>query len=268
MKADEVLKLAYERKLHPVLIVEGGNSEKRFLLAVEIAKLLLCGCNSCSVCNRASKIKYGEDSLLPDLRLLYKEGVRDTTVDSVREFLSTVELAPYEARSKVYIFVDGDTLNYSSQNSMLKVLEENFESPRYFIILASNKRFLLPTVLSRSLKVSLGEKERDENFITILEEKIYSLFREFYKKGDLYYLLAMGETISSALEEKERIDDVLIILNSLVSKSDIKGVECEFISDFAFLLLEFWGLRKMGIRPKKIVNYSLLRAYKRYLLLK
>ena len=83
-----------------------------------------------------------------------KGGARSFHVDTVRNVINDVYVAPNEADYKVYILCNAHFMNESAQNALLKVLEE---PPSYavFILTVENKSAMLETVLSRSVVLSL-----------------------------------------------------------------------------------------------------------------
>ena len=76
--------------------------------------------------------------------------------DVRREINETVAIRPYGQKKKVYIVVDADLMNVQAENALLKTLEE---PPAYVVILLLTESLsvFLPTVLSRSVKVTLSE---------------------------------------------------------------------------------------------------------------
>ncbi|MBO4353808.1 MAG: AAA family ATPase [Clostridia bacterium] len=85
----------------------------------------------------------------PDVMVIKSpEDKKTTGVDSVREFIGTVALAPDELDFKMYIFDMADKLTVQAQNALLKVIEE---PPRnvYIFLLCKEMSSLIPTVRSR-----------------------------------------------------------------------------------------------------------------------
>jgi DNA polymerase-3 subunit delta' len=74
-------------------------------------------------------------------------------VDQVRRVIETIYYRPGEARERVYIFTDSSFMKEAA-NSLLKVLEEPPDFASIFL-LTENPGELLPTILSRSMIVTL-----------------------------------------------------------------------------------------------------------------
>ena len=160
-------------KLSGSYIFAGNDGIGKHKTAVEWAKLLLCenpieendfadSCGQCSSC------KMAEANCHPDLQLVYKELLEFTTngkgkknpvqmpIDVIREFLvEKVSVKPTHSAKKVFIVNEAEKLNASSQNSLLKVLEE---PPAFCTIILVTSRLdnLLATTKSRCQTVRFG----------------------------------------------------------------------------------------------------------------
>jgi DNA polymerase-3 subunit delta' len=141
------------------------------------AKMLLCEdrqtlrtdplfTDSCGVCHACRTFEGGGH---PDFRPIYKELVQftkdgknkktpvDMPIDVIREFLiEKVSNRPTMGEFVVYVVDEAEKVNTSSQNALLKVLEE---PPGYcvIILLCSRLDKMLPTILSRCQLVRFGE---------------------------------------------------------------------------------------------------------------
>ena len=85
--------------------------------------------------------------LHPDLSEVEPEGVF-TTIGQVREVLRLAASRPFEGARRVFI-LQADTLNVQAANALLKTLEEP-EGEAVFVLLASSREGVLPTILSRA----------------------------------------------------------------------------------------------------------------------
>jgi DNA polymerase III gamma/tau subunit len=110
----------------------------------------------------------------------------DLPIDVIREFLvDKVSAKPTMSRRKVFIVSEAERLNASSQNAMLKVLEE---PPEYcsIILLCTRMERLLPTTKSRCQTI---------RFLPIDEERIIDKLKEMGidgKKAKYFARLAQG----------------------------------------------------------------------------
>jgi DNA polymerase-3 subunit delta' len=173
-RAIELLQRAFHsnRAAH-AYIFAGPEGVGKFKTACEWAALLLCHdpvvvdgfAESCGKCRPCRLLEAGSH---PDFNHIYKE-LREFTedgkgkgppvdlpIDVVREFLiAKVSIRPSFSQRKVFVVSEAQKLNASSQNSLLKVLEE---PPLYccIVLLCSRLDELLPTIKSRSQIIRFG----------------------------------------------------------------------------------------------------------------
>lgn len=186
-KAISVLQRAYAagRSAHAYIFTgpEGVGKEKT---AIEYARLLLCKAavveddfaDSCRQCESCKLIDTGSH---PDYSLIYKELLEftregkgkktpvDLPINVVREFLiEKISQKPTLSKRKVFIVRETEKLNASSQNALLKSLEE---PPAYctIILLCTRPEKLLPTTKSRCQMI---------RFSTIDQERIVEQLRQ------------------------------------------------------------------------------------------
>ena len=166
-KAISVLQRGFAAdKMPHAYIFAGAEGVGKFKTAREWAKLLLCKnpatengfADSCGLCQSCRLFEAGSH---PDFNLIYKELLEftkdnkdkttplDLAIDVIREFLiDKVSTRPTLSQRRVFIISEAERLNASSQNAMLKVLEE---PPAYctIVLLCTRMERLLPTTKSR-----------------------------------------------------------------------------------------------------------------------
>ena len=79
------------------------------------------------------------------------------SIDQIRqEVKGTVDISPKEGKYKVYVLCHSDKMTVEAQNALLKTLEE---APEHviMILLCENENKLLDTVLSRVVRVYVGD---------------------------------------------------------------------------------------------------------------
>ncbi len=124
-------------------------------LAAAFAQTLQCqekGVRPCGVCPSCKKMNSGNH---PDIRFVSHEKPASISVDEIREqVVNDIVIRPYESRYKIYIIDDADKMTPQAQNALLKSVEE---PPAYGILmlLADNPEVLLPTILSRCVRLNL-----------------------------------------------------------------------------------------------------------------
>jgi DNA polymerase-3 subunit delta' len=161
-------------------------------LALAFARALLCEngpagaevpCNACPACRKGLKLIH------PDLRFLFPlpggkpeeseaeeaETLRayaadpyaviqfdrfvSIPIERLRELKRQAQMRPVEGRRKVFVLREADRMLELQQNALLKVLEEP-PPDTHFILTTARPQALLPTIVSRCLRVSLGPLPR------------------------------------------------------------------------------------------------------------
>jgi len=205
-KAVETLQRAFvSDRLANAYIFAGPEGVGKFKTALEWAKLLLCNkpvienntADSCGACQSCQLFEAGSH---PDFNHIYKE-LKEFTEDGkgkappvdlpigvIREFLiEKATTKPSLSKGKVFIVSEAEKLNASSQNSLLKILEEPPEYCR-IILLCTSLDKLLPTTKSRSQIVQFASIEVDRIIETLrqmgLDEKQARYFA-FLSQGSL-----------------------------------------------------------------------------------
>jgi DNA polymerase III delta' subunit len=173
-KAVSILQRAFAAgKSAHAYIFAGPEGVGKFKTAREWAKMLLCQkpltknefTDSCGSCDSCRLFEAGSH---PDFHHIYKE-LREFTqdgkgkpppvdlpIDVIREFLiDKVSIRPTLSERKVFVVSEAEKLNTSSQNALLKVLEE---PPEYctIILLCTRVEKLLPTTKSRCQTIRFG----------------------------------------------------------------------------------------------------------------
>ena len=91
------------------------------------------------------------------------------SIDQIRqEVKGTVDISPKEGQYKVYVLCHSDKMTVEAQNALLKTLEE---APEHviMILLCENENKLLDTVLSRVVRVYVGDMPIDKQWKLLQE---------------------------------------------------------------------------------------------------
>ncbi len=143
-----------EKRLPHAMMLEGSEGIGKLSLGMQMTQAIFCDSltgDGCGVCRNCIKMMHDNH---PDFMLIEPDGnqIKNAQIESFQEF---VNIKPYDAAYKVIIIKDADKMNASSQNRILKTLEE---PPAHVIVimLTTNSESLLPTVLSRSLIIKLS----------------------------------------------------------------------------------------------------------------
>jgi DNA polymerase-3 subunit delta' len=173
--------LAADRSAH-AYIFAGPEGVGKYRTAREWARLLLCrnprreksksspwadSCGSCESCTLLEADAHSDYAHVYKELLEYTEDGKDKktpvelAIDVIREFLiDRVSSRPALSERKVFVVSEAEKLNVSSQNALLKVLEE---PPGYctIILLCTRLEKLLPTIKSRCQIIRFGPIAED-----------------------------------------------------------------------------------------------------------
>jgi len=179
-KAIGLLQKAFAaNKVPHAYIFAGLDGVGRFKTARAWAKLLLCKkpvaegrfadcCDSCESCRLFDAGSHPDfNHIYKELREFTREGKGkpppvDMPIDVIREFvIEKVSTRPILSDRKVFVLSEAERLNDSSQNALLKVLEE---PPSYccIILLCTRMEKLLPTTKSRCQIIRFGPVTEDK----------------------------------------------------------------------------------------------------------
>ncbi len=144
----------------------GPAASGTFDAALALAQGVLCaqgGCGTCDDCIRVARQTH------PDLHILYPESAQGYLMDQIRVLIEDLTLAPIRAARKVYIINDAERLTDASANALLKSLEEPPDTV-VFILLASSREAMLPTILSRCQTIAVHPRSADQSAELLAQE--------------------------------------------------------------------------------------------------
>lgn len=162
------------RMPHAILLT-GPQGVGKGTLALEIAGAANClaepparPCGVCKACDKTRRMVH------PDVSLLEPEGKRRVIkIDTIRELRKEIGYHPFEGRTKVYIIREADRMQVQGDyaaNALLKTLEE--PPPNSLLILtAPQESSLLPTVVSRCLRLALAPLPRETIESWLMEKR-------------------------------------------------------------------------------------------------
>lgn len=158
-------------KVSHAYIINGEKGSGKKLLAGIFAQTLQCEkkgtepCMQCQSCHQAVSMNQ------PDIIRVTHEKPNTISVEDIRTQLNgDIQIKPYSSRYKIYIVADADLMTVQAQNALLKTIEE---PPAYVVILllANNADRLLPTILSRCVRLNL-KAVRDQDIREYLMDKM------------------------------------------------------------------------------------------------
>ncbi len=147
---------------HAYLFV-GPKGSGKIETALAVARMLNCqsegpgGSGLCGQCPSCLKIEKGNH---PDVMMVERADEASIKIDQVRELIGRVQLRAFEARSKVFILKDAETLTTEAANALLKTLEEPTKDS-LLILTSAVKERVLPTIRSRCQTVIFSALPRE-----------------------------------------------------------------------------------------------------------
>jgi len=139
-----ILSRALEQGASHAYLFSGPPGVGKTEAALAFAAGLACadgGCGACSTCRRV------QAGLHPDVEIVAPEG-NFIRKEEITEINLHAVYRPYEARAKVYLFLEADNFNAEAANAFLKTLEEP-PAHVHFILVTDRPERLLPTIASR-----------------------------------------------------------------------------------------------------------------------
>lgn len=206
----------------------------------------------------------------PDYRYIgKKEDKKDILVEQIRkEIIDDIYLSPVAGDKKVYLIDDAELLNITSQNTLLKTLEE---PPKYvvMILVSSNHSSFLPTILSRVSKIYFHGVESEkldqyikENYHVHLESDVISFFdgsigqAVYMIENDLLEQLEQMKKIFQYLTKKDIIHVFEVLDSTKLNEVMLDYLEFLLDSHSFFLCTEF--VERAKNRLKMNGNYDIV----------
>ena len=240
---------------HAYLFV-GPSGIGKCLFARELAKVLL-NTNNLDTCL--------------DYKYVCKESdKKEFSVERIRkEVLDDIYIAPAMSDRKVYIIDDGETLNSSSQNALLKTLEEPPQNV-HIIIISNSLNTFLPTILSRINVINFNGIESDklkeyinkkfdiklsDNIIDFIDGSIGMATNVI--ENNLLDKLSSVEKLYNLILKKD-LSNALIIANDgiLSDENSLKYLEFLFNKNKLYHIVKF--VEHAYIRLKNNGNYDIV----------
>lgn len=138
-------------KLSHAYLFHGPSGSGQLETATMFAQAIRCteqADDACGECLECRKIRHGNH---PDLQMIQPDGA-SIKIDQIRDLQRIFSYKSEGTSPKIYIIDEADKMTVQASNSLLKFLEEP-PAPAVAILITSNSRALLDTILSRTQSV-------------------------------------------------------------------------------------------------------------------
>ena len=159
---------------HAYLFV-GPEHIGKMTAALNLARALNCEASvrPCLKCNSCAKIASGNHSDVQVIRIELKdeegEERKVITIKQIQDLLRSASLPPFEGKHKVFILDYAELLSNDAANCFLKTLEEP-EKNVTFILITTNEKLLLSTVISRCQRIEFQPVPANEEAAALTEK--------------------------------------------------------------------------------------------------
>jgi DNA polymerase-3 subunit delta' len=271
--------LQTQKTLPHALLISGNAGLGKRIFAKQIAHSLICE-NSCAqspFCEECSSCQLFSSGNHPDYYLLTTDANnRNIKIDMIRDLQNNLAQTATQAGYKIIVLEQADTLQTSSANALLKILEEP-PAKTIFILVSDNSLLMLPTIKSRCQELKMSPAF-DPQTLTWLEHQGVERATEILELVEGAPLLALNYS-----HDKQRVEDYEQFYNSfiqLVTTSDIFNAAafwCKIESDniltwLAKLIHDMIIFKMSDIETSQLSdelknllsNYSLEKLFKQY----
>lgn len=199
--------------------------------------------------------------------LLLLGGGGGVTIEQVRNFKKFLSLRPYQGQYKIAILDDAHSMGSEAANALLKILEEP-PAHSLIILVTSQPRLLLPTVVSRTMEIKFAPHPREKLIQHLqqigLNEKQAEFLADF-ANGQLGLAYRLKEAnafknIRRDLEEfnnllKANLNTRLIFAEDLFKEKAVRGPQA-LLRNWLFYLRSDLS-KKLPIKRAKLLRLML-----------
>jgi len=221
-----------QKRIAPAYLLTGPRGTGKTSSARIIAKSLNCLSSSdptpnpCGKCEVCQSITRGTA-----LDVIEIDAASNTGVDNIREIIERAQLAPVQARYKVYVIDECHMLSSAAFNALLKTLEEPPDRV-IFILATTDPQRVLPTIISRCQRF---------DYRRIPLQDMVKHLQEIAEKEEINIqseaVTLVAQLSNGGLRDAESLLDQLSLLSGEITTErvwDLVGVVAE--SDLLFLI--------------------------------
>jgi len=164
---------------------------------------------------------------------------REIKIEKIRELQHQLSLTSFGNCCRVAIINEAEYLNKSSQNALLKTLEEPGEK-LIIILITNDEKMLSTTLVSRCQKIKLGlvdQKEIEKNIPADIMDKREILFWSLGRPG---FMRKLAENKDELNFRKESLDELKKLLNQNISEKFILAERMSKDISLAVKKLDLW----------------------------
>lgn len=156
-------------KLSHAYIFDGPVGSGRRAMALALAQAIFCQApqdgDACGVCVECRKTANGNH---PDLVWIEPDGAT-IKISQIEDLQKGFSFKSNPSKTRVYVMLEAERLSAPAANSLLKFLEEP-QSSIIALLLTVNGQALLPTIRSRSQRISFYPTSKKETIQQLCEE--------------------------------------------------------------------------------------------------
>ncbi len=179
---------------------------------------------------------------------------KNIDIDQIRELIANLNKSSFNNKERFIIMDNIETLNISSINALLKVLEE--PPLNTYFILINNNRFILPTLKSRCInfKISLDHKTSISVVNKILNDDIMKfinkdLINYYLTPGQIFRLIEFFKIQKHDLKDYDLKSFLKLVIKENLYKKDT------YIKHMIFNYFEFYFRKKVKLAKSKTFEY-------------
>jgi len=254
-KIEEYFKIVFEKgRLVSSYIFTGGGDKFRIEEAKFLAKLVNCTgnpkpCGYCSVCQKIDEGIYGD--------VLFIESEKRISIGIIRYIQKFASLKSFSSPYKVVIINEAQYLTPDAANAFLKILEEP-PSHVIFILLTSELRNILPTIISRCQVVRLKIRRSDkEKFLSTRVNLSLDQIRALATLSALKLKESEKIVKSSLWARRKSIFEKQKFIHQLSPKGNEKRKEFSFLLQSVLYFLRDVLIIKLTGDEEKIISQDL-----------
>ena len=190
------------QRLHHAYLFTGPEGVGKRTLAMVLANAIHCEKSNGEVCGGCVNCKRIADGNHPDVRIVAPLATKkEISIQQVRDVEKELSFRSFTGKRKIAIIDPATSLNFASQNALLKTLEEPPQDS-LLILIAANAGALLPTIRSRCLRLAFGPLPR-----ALVAEHLVATERMVDEEAQLRAAMAMGSIGAAIVFDKQELSE-------------------------------------------------------------